>query len=521
MRKPGQSRSLFPTLLHTSNAPVERPPQPPPTPDYPERDRAPHARTLWLALRFVDLALEARGARRDNAEPVAVISEHSGVLTVCAANAAAAALGVDTGTPLTAAYALAPQLITLERDEPREVARLHRLAAWCVQFTSTVSLEPPDTLLLDVQGSLTLFGGLPALLGQVEAQLDQLRIARSLSVAPTAQAALWFVRSAAPLVLDDAARLPDALSRLPLSVTGWPVRTLHTLAGMGVRGVGDVLRLPRDGFARRFGRQGRRELDRALGIGPEPRTPFVMPPVFEAALDLLTETERLTHIELAVGRLLDELAGVLRGHQRAVAQFRVGLTHRDATPTVIEIGLAAPSRDVARFKRVVHERLEALTLAAPVTDVTLTAPNLILLSGRDGDLFSRSVAGYEWPQLVETLRARLGAAAVHGLCLVPEHRPEAAWRYVEPGTPGASFDVPRRPLWMMSRPAPLRVHGQWPYWDGVLRIVRGPERIETGWWDGKDVARDYYIAVNPQQLYLWIYRRRRSPKDWYVHGVFA
>jgi hypothetical protein len=34
------------------------------------------------------------------------------------------------------------------------------------------------------------------------------------------------------------------------------------------------------------------------------------------------------------------------------------------------------------------------------------------------------------PQLVERLRARLGEEAVYGVCLIPEHRPEAAWRRV-------------------------------------------------------------------------------------------
>ena len=45
------------------------------------------------------------------------------------------------------------------------------------------------------------------------------------------------------------------------------------------------------------------------------------------------------------------------------------------------------------------------------------------------------------------------------------------------------------------------------------------ERIESGWWDGKGVARDYYIAC-PHGARLWVFQERRS-KRWYVHGVFA
>ena len=56
---------------------------------------------------------------------------------------------------------------------------------------------------------------------------------------------------------------------------------------------------------------------------------------------------------------------------------------------------------------------------------------------------------------------------------------------------------------------------------GVLVLEAGPERIESGWWDGADVSRDYYLAHNPQGEKLWIYEDRREPGTWYLHGVFA
>ena len=41
---------------------------------------------------------------------------------------------------------------------PRE-RRWPGIAAWAMQFTPEVSLAPPDDVLLEVQGSLGLFGG--------------------------------------------------------------------------------------------------------------------------------------------------------------------------------------------------------------------------------------------------------------------------------------------------------------------------------------------------------------------------
>jgi len=63
-------------------------------------------------------------------------------------------------------------------------------------------------------------------------------------------------------------------------------------------------------------------------------------------------------------------------------------------------------------------------------------------------------------------------------------------------------------------PKPLPCH------DGSLKLTSGPERIESGWWDGGDVARDYYVAEDKSGAQLWVYCDRTSG-EWYVHGVFA
>lgn len=518
MSAPGHTRPLFPTLLLTSHAPEDRPRA---VPDFPQVAPRRAPQWLWLALHLPQLPLDAFAGLDADPAPVAVIDEAGGRSQVCAVNAAAAELGVTPGLGLNAAYALAPALQTLARDTALETQRLERLGVWASQFTSTVSLAPPDGLLLEIQGSLKLFGGLARLLESVRDGLGDLDVAAQPAVAPTPLAALWGARAGGAGVWAETDTLTDALGPLPLAVTRWPARLLATLDSMGVRRIGECLRLPRDGFSRRFGRERLAELDRALGKAPDPRDALALPATFDSALELVTETDRVALIETAAGRLLDELGGFLRGRQLALETFDLYLEHTDRPPTCLSVGLAALTRDVARLKSVLHERLDASRLAAPVIGVALDAARLLPLAGCDGDLFARGAAGYDWPQLVERLRARLGAGAVHGLCLVPEHRPEAAWRYVEPGLRGERFEIGRRPLWMLAEPVRLAVRAGRPVCEGALRILSGPERIETGWWDGKDVARDYYVAANPDGVHLWIYRRRRAPRDWYLHGTFA
>jgi len=47
------------------------------------------------------------------------------------------------------------------------------------------------------------------------------------------------------------------------------------------------------------------------------------------------------------------------------------------------------------------------------------------------------------------------------------------------------------------------------------------ERVETGWWDGGEMARDYYRAVDVRGVRLWVFREREPPHRWFLHGVFG
>jgi protein ImuB len=157
-------------------------------------------------------------------------------------------------------------------------------------------------------------------------------------------------------------------------------------------------------------------------------------------------------------------------------------------------------------------------------------------SGLLGDRASQTSAS---PELIERLRARLGAQAVHSVGPRPEHRPEAAWETTEPAVVGmassdmrtasrsrlkaapATLPIDRdRPLWLLSSPRPLELEDGHPCFEGRLELLRGPERIETGWWES-DMTRDYYVAGNPSGVRLWIYRERDGARAWFLQGVFG
>jgi protein ImuB len=54
--------------------------------------------------------------------------------------------------------------------------------------------------------------------------------------------------------------------------------------------------------------------------------------------------------------------------------------------------------------------------------------------------------------------------------------------------------------------------------EGQFELLAGPERIESGWWDGDEAGRDYFVARFKNAAVAWIYR---ETGEWFLHGLFA
>ncbi len=413
------------------------------------------------------------------------------------------------------------------RPEPRLTRAAHEaLAAWAGRYTPSVSIESDCGLLLEVERSLRLFGGLHSLVGALRADLAAMGHAARLAGAPTARAAWWLARSGTERLIDRAAPLAAALAALPLTVLDCEADTLETLRAIGARTLDDVLRLPRDGLARRFGERLLGELDRALGRTPEPRRFFAPPARFRARLELAAEVGEAEALVHAAQRLLVQLGGFLAARAGGVTRFTLTFAHRAGRATEVAIGLVAPSRDAGHFTLLLRERLARCSLAEPVRAIALAATQIVPLAGDNRALFhDRVSAAGHWPQLVEQLRARLGERSAHGLALAAEHRPERASLAGDFGRSSITADFGLRPLWLLPEPRPLAEIDGVPQHDGPLKLLAGPERIESGWWDGDRVARDYFVAQTRERSLMWVFRERpRAGSDaagWYLHGWFA
>ncbi len=476
---------------------------------------------LWLCLHFPLLPLEVL-ARAGQAGPAVVSAESGGRERVEVCNEAAARLGVCPGLRMSSVWALAPESTHYPRNSAREARALTRLAAWCGQFSDFVSLRAPDAVLLEVRGSLRLFGGLARLLALLDGAIAELGYTAQRGVAPTPLAASLLARAGGGIA--SGTGWEGQLAKIPLDRLEQPPAVLEALQEMGIGTVGACRRLPRSGLAQRFGPSLLQYLDRLCGLAAHPVARFEAPARYAERIALPAESTSVQALGFALRRLIFEFCGILTGHASGVQTFEVELVHERVAATLLGFALVSPSRDPAHLLMLVREKLERTTLDAPVVEVGLRAGRFESLLAASEDLFDARGAAHDG-LFLDRLRVRLGGEAVGSVRCFAEHRPEYAWGKADPDA-SRTAQVPaypvrlERPLWLLSQPLALATRDGLPCYEGELVLYDGPERIESGWWDGRDVTRDYFLAGNAQGASFWVFQELRR-REWFLHGIFA
>ena len=514
----------------------------------PDTGSTARARELWVGVHLPWLAVETLGP--PTGVPRAIVELQGQTQYVVAVCERAEHWGVRPGMSLAAALALVPHLEMQPRDLPREKQLLERLAVQAQRFTPRISLVPPDGLVLEVKGSLHLFGGAEALCRALEGECRAVGVKPVLSLTPFPLASLAGARAGKTFVITQPAHLVGHLSSLPLTALRWPADVLHRLRQIGVYTVGDTLRLPRGGFARRFGRPQLVMLDRLTGRDADLRAAFQERERFKRRHELLCELEHHEAILMTLEPLLQELGEFLKTRQCGITRLDCLLQHRHAPVTRCVLKLAAPTANASHLAKLLGERLSALSLPEPVRAMELRSGWLVSRAPAMNALWQPGEHGghasAESAELIEHLRARLGHEAVYGVQMLASHRPESAWiatdlvaqrqaRAAKPTadtvagkaadhsshSPSPPWSAFRRPVWLLPAPKRLNERDGLPRRRGALQLLGGPERIETAWWDGGDITRDYYVARDLHGVRLWIFRERAAPHRWFLHGVFG
>lgn len=437
-------------------------------------------------------------------------------------------------------------------------------------------LPQPETLFCDLSGVTHLFESEAGVLAATHRCLGEAGFTGKLAIADNAAAA-WahahYNRCADFISTDHPADLQS------ISVCGLRLETetYYLLERLGIETIGALLQLPRAGLARRLGEDFVRRVAEVLGEIDVPLDAYYAEPEHRCGHALEYPTDDLEIIEHRIALLCDQLVDSLAASQRGVLRLRCQLKLVDRTATTTTIGLFAPTLDAKHLSALVISSVESLRLRSPIIHVQLGVVQNGLLRTQQQTLFADqaftidgdAVANQSLARLVDSLTIRMGRDAVLGVRLTDNPLPEKAFRTysltdhrtrralhrlpararpsrVTSGSKTAGSehvfrapgrgDARRRPLKLLRKPVMLTVVDDsacspssnirdLPVFgkdNQTHRVVHywGPERIETAWWEGPLVRRDYFRIETSTGHLWWVFRDLKTGQ-WYLHGRFA
>lgn len=432
--------------------------------------------------------------------------------------------------------ALAPTATALDRSPEKENQALQAIATALMQFTPEIVFQEEFSVLLDVSASLTLFKGPHSLCLRVSGILSSLGFTSQVGTAPTAEGAWLLARSRRQDGFTLRRRtlsirtLHHRLSMLPCDLLPKAAPYRNWLNDIGADQIGALRRLPRAGLLRRTSKELIYALDRAYGEEPE-IFEWIKPSLqFKSRVELYDRVEHTGALLHSGTSLILQLVGWLKSLQRAVRVYVFLLEHERGraaiAPTKIEISLSEPAWDEGHLIRLLKERLPKIQLTAPVIGLCLEAVETEAAHPTNESLFPEPGGSPEdYHRLLELLTARLGNENVLTPNNVEDYRPEVynAWAAAttKPIKANTKFVANNRPFFLLPKPIALLVRNERPFYGSPLKIIRGPERIEAGWWSEQSASRDYFIAQGNDGSCYWIYLERANDARWFLHGLYA
>jgi protein ImuB len=357
------------------------------------------------------------------------------------------------------------------------------------------------------------------------------------------------------------------LAGLPLSALRLDPTAIDMLHEVGIDTIGGLLRLPTKSLASRFPESVSRRLSEFTGTRAEPIEPPHGEQLPQTSHDFELPLSLASFDETAMASLLEELVGrctaalATRGEGITALQVRLepavaataATTH---APAVIDVGLFRPSGSPRHVVDLVRLRMGRMKLPREIESIAVEVITSGQVTCRQRPLFDAGPDGrskttaedqaMEVGLLLDRLAGRLGRPAVFEPQAVADAQPEHAWVAATPGATVKRGSIENRlqragsrPVWMPPRPIPLEdamvavvpdgPPARFQIGDVIHRVAQahGPERIETAWWRGPTVRRDYYVVETESGARFWLFRRLggrpRAPREsgWYLHGVFA
>jgi len=439
---------------------------------------------------------------------------------------------------LADARAVLPSLMIEEEKPKSDEAFLRALTRWGMVYTPWIAMDGGDGLILDITGCAHLFGDETQMARVMAARLTSLGLTVRWSLADTKGAAWALARFASDPVIAPVGRTKEAISALPVSALRIDDATATALSRLGLRQIKDVVSMSRGSLARRFGLGLMRRLDQIMGAEAEPVAPIKLSRPYAVRLSLPEPIGKTDDVMAALGRLLERLCEQLERDQRGAMRLCLTIQRSDHSEQGTEIGLARPSRDPARIKRLFEPGINSLDAGFGIDAVRLHASATEPLIPEQSATHSHAKRETNtMTDLISRLGNRIGFDRVTRFLPSESHIPErvfttAAAAYCE----ATSFSRSglERPL-VLFKPEPIHFDDEaappalflWRNTTFSTAHSMGPERIAPEWWwddpNWRSGVRDYWRVQTAQGQRLWLFHAKGAEirGGWFAHGMFG
>ena len=325
-------------------------------------------------------------------------------------------MGIYSGQPLAEAKALLPRALFLPADLAGDRTALCNLALDFQRYSPFVGLEEgayPESLLSDVTGCTHLWRGEERFLRSIRNYWRKRGYIIQLALAGTLGAA-WALAHSSKCSLVPAGNEEVALSPLAVTTLRLPVSVLEPLEALGLLTIGDVLRLPRETLASRFGVILPDRLDQVLGLLHETFVCERLKEPIRSVREWEVPIEDLFVLGLACREMVRELLSLANRHGMGIQELE-GELRTESGPLRIEIKLVEPTCDDGHLAQLIELQLERQTWSGGIIAVRWDALRLGRLDQAQGRWFledSETKTSRSFHTLVERLSSRLEASAV-------------------------------------------------------------------------------------------------------------
>jgi protein ImuB len=317
-------------------------------------------------------------------------------------------------------------------------------------------------------------------------------------------------------ITDKREKIAALLAQCHLSSSDIDHKDLHKLARIGIKTYADLCQLPVAEIANRVSRYSMSVINELLGKEAARLKFYQTKAAYHDYTELLYDISLSDKLLPVIARCLNKLSQFLLIRNAHSLVIEIGFFQREHDTLILSFNSIRPIYKSQDWLSIISLRMESLSFESPVFGLSIKCVEYEVAQVANDDMFEQKSTHVAAMTLLSRLQSKLGQQSLQRIHFVDDFRPELSQQKAKVLSPSNTNCTAKnnsifadRPGLLLPHPEPLTL---------AVEVLKGPERIQTGWWDDQSINRDYYIGQSQDGQQVWIFKTPN--KQWYLHGYF-